>query len=87
MTKVIILGQEPKEEKKLKPIEFVKLFTEDCEIIEPYAICKPKYFDHIELICRNYVDNSLDLMFAYRNKYGRNQGTLIFGHFNDGVTE
>jgi len=82
-TKVIILGQEPKEEKKLKPIEFVKHLSFDLICFED-PCNDPCDFENIELICENY-DKGVDLMFAYNED--RNYGFLYAGHFNDGVVE
>ena len=82
MTKVIILGQEPKEEKKLKPIQFVKFLSSALNF--QYSTGLPKNFDHIELIRRNY-NHEYDLMYVYNED--RNEGTLYLGHFNDGVVE
>jgi hypothetical protein len=80
MTKVIILGQEP-EQKKLKPIEFVKIIhEEDLEIIT--ALCIPKDWKNIELIGRG---KGYDIMYAY--DHHRNIGRVFLGHFNDGVVE
>ena len=83
MTKVIILGQEPKEEKKLKPIEFVKAIPDTGKLQNPNY--KPSEFENIELICKNYYHEDFDLMFAYDLE--RSRGCLYLGHFNDGVTE
>lgn len=82
MTKVIILGQEPKEEKKLKPIEFVKSLTSMLNIQNSFS--SPKGYNHVELISRKY-NSEYDLMFAYDED--RNKGNLYLGHFNDGVVE
>ena len=85
MTKVTVLGQEPKEEKKLKPIEF----KEQCNYNEWHHVqFKPKEFAYIELISKSFVDKNdinLDLMFAYDGR--RSDGMLFLGHFNDGVVE
>lgn len=81
MTKVIILGQEPKEEKK-KPIQFVKSLSSMLNIQN--SIESPKNYNHIELICRKY-NSEYDLMFAYNKD--RSNGCLFLGHFNDGVVE
>lgn len=81
MTKVIILGQEPKEEKKLKPIEFKYSLLSTCKEFK-VAVANPKNYLNIELICKDY-GYSYDLMFAYDSN--RKEGTFYVGHFNDGV--
>lgn len=82
MTKVIILGQVPNEEKK--PIEFLKEIDFDLQIIKPRN--SPKEFKNIELIARKWdTDDLLDLMFAYDDD--RICGYLYLGRFNDGVVE
>ena len=77
MTKVIIIGQEPKK-KELKPIEFTeslcmnKRFETGC--------AKPSAWKNIELISSH---DCFDIMFAYDDN--RNTGCLYLGHFNDGI--
>lgn len=80
MTKVTILGQEPKEVKELKPIEFTRAFDFN-ESFEK-AIIKPFRWKNIELVCRY---ERFDVMFAYDDD--RSVGGLYLGHFNDGVVE
>lgn len=78
MTKVIILGDSPTENKK--KIEFMHYLNEDGTI---YAInTAPSQYENIELISLNYGE-TFDLMFAY--DYDRLEGTLFLGKFNDGV--
>jgi len=77
-TKITILGQEPKEEKK--PIEFKKALMSSFDVKPPTL--KPIDYSHIVLICRNY-GGDLDLMFAENNATGTN--CLYLGHFNDGI--
>lgn len=86
MTKVIILRQEPKEEKKLKPIEFVK-FLSGRLIIEDQPIDgdTASSWENVELICKSYT-TKYDLMFVYDDD-DRDSGILYLGHFNDGVVE
>ena len=81
-TKVIILGEQPRE-KKLNPIEFDVLLTEEGEVEAPTV--SPSDWDNIELICRNYQNSDYDLMFAYDGT--RSKGTAYLGSFNDGVVE
>jgi hypothetical protein len=80
MTKVIILGEQP-EKKDLKPIQFVKYMNSELKINSDPS--KSKLWKNIELICRNYSSEGLDLMFAY--DYNRSGGVLYLGHFNDGI--
>ena len=79
MTKVTILGQEPKEEKKNKiNLEFI---LGEKEMIK----CSYKASDwkHVELVCFKYGRSDKDLMFCYNDN--RNEGGLYLGHFNDGI--
>ena len=85
MTKVIILGQEPKEEKKLKPIYFQQFLKRSIDNGFCRECSDPKEWDNIELISLNYTEDGLDLMYAYDKR--RNEGYLYLGHFNDGVVE
>jgi hypothetical protein len=80
MTKVIIIGEQP-EKKELKPIEFIYTFSVQHGAEETKT--KPKIFQNIEFICKDYAGFGFDLMFAYNED--RNQGILYLGHFNDGV--
>ena len=86
MTKVRDLTRQNKgEEKRLKPIEFVKeCITDRWEKFENGIGISPKYWNNIELIAMSYCDN-LDLMIAFDDIRG--EGVLYLGHFNDGVTE
>lgn len=79
-TKVIILGREPKKEKK--KIEFSKCLTRHYTF--DLAFMPPNFYKYIELICLNYT-NGLDLMFAYNDQNKRDTGALYLGKFNDGV--
>lgn len=81
-TKIIIIGQEQTEPKKLKPIEFHKELTIVAKVINTTSL--PSDYQNLELICLNYSD-SFDLMFAYDEK--REYGILYLGKFNDGVVE
>jgi hypothetical protein len=80
MTKVIIIGQQP-EKKELKPIVFVYFlsFRNGAEKTE----VKPKSYENIELISKDFLGFGFDLMFSYFND--RNAGGLYLGHFNDGI--
>ena len=79
MTKIIDLTKEAKEEKVLKPIEFVRYVGLNGYI---KAKTQPSAFNFIEMICRKY-ENEYDLIFAYNDN--RSLGGLYLGHFNDGI--
>lgn len=83
-TKVIILGEEPREVKKLKPIEFKWLWERADKISGDMA--NPNQWSFIELIAPKY-QGGYDLMFAYDSPEHRNLGACFLGHFNDGVVE
>ncbi len=80
MTNVIIIGEQP-EKKELKPIKFVYFFSFQHGAEETET--KPKSFENIELICKDFAGFGFDLMYAYFND--RNDGSLYLGHFNDGI--
>ena len=83
MTKVTILGQEPKE-KELKKIEFKYLLTSDFEVSEHTTSLD----NYVEIILLQkgygYYDGSIkmDLMLAIDED---KDTTLYWGHFNDGI--
>jgi hypothetical protein len=80
MTKVIILGEQP-EKKGLKPIEFKKYLDTDLTSYIPST--SPSDFENIELICKNYRGENIDLLFVYNDD--RRKGLLYLGYFNDGI--
>lgn len=82
-TRVIIIGQEQTEPKKLKPIEFNKVLNKNCQLSNSMKL--PKDWKNIELIARLYGVTDYDLMFAYDDI--RDRGHLYLGKFNDGVVE
>lgn len=82
MTKVTIIGQEPKEEKKLKPIEFLKCVGEN---ETDSVLCEPNEFKYIELVSTKYL-GCYDMLYA-RNTEERTAGVYYLGHFNDGIVE
>lgn len=83
MTKVIILGEQPQEEKKLKPIEFVQLMGNGMEwVVSGVNDNPPSRFDEVILIQRNFQYGIFDL---FAVKSGSCQYALFLGHFNDGV--
>lgn len=84
MTKVRDLTRPNGEEKKLKPIEFVKEYRDknsdgNCWNLNPTQ--KTIFWKNIELIARGF-DGDLDLMFAFDSN--RSYGYLYLGYFNDG---
>lgn len=79
MTKVTILGQEPKE-KELKKIEFVKDILENGSWFD--SCYNPQAWKYIDLICLNWRGSNLDLMRVYDDS---TNGALVLGHFNDGI--
>lgn len=81
MTKVTILGESHEDVKPKKKIEFVKSMV-DGEICDVPA----EMYDYIELICRNFKNSKLDLMFCYHEDCRNHESNGLFlGHFNDGV--
>lgn len=89
-TKVIILGQEEKQQTK-KPIEFVKFMSDQGVVHNTDASSQthaPSFYENIELLCRGYSQNGFDLMFAYnKNRNDKKHAVLFLGYFNDGVVE
>ena len=85
MTKVTIIGSEPKEQKKLKPIEFVRCDEGLKRKGRVKPEFKPKDFDNIELISESNSLEHYDIMFAFDDN--RSGGFIYYGHFNDGVVE
>lgn len=83
MTKVIILGQEPKELTGNRKIEFVKWIDSYVGGLEKCISAQtPNCYDNIELI-RFGTNGRYDIMFAYNTE--RSKGVLFLGHFNDGI--
>lgn len=83
MTKVTILGQEPKEEKKLKPIEFVSHINLRLNRRVDISLTQhPTNWDNIILLEKEHIDD-LDLMYAWDDD--KLHCALFLGHFNDGV--
>lgn len=86
MTKVTGLGQEPKEEKKLKPISFVYFLDGNGKTNSTSSI--PSQLENIELISKRYRNRKYDLIFCHRgSRNGASDGQqgLYLGHFNDGI--
>lgn len=80
-TNIVVL--DPSHKVTKKPIEFNCWLSGDKIIRETGVV--PSRYRNIELICKNYRDKSLDLMFAYDDAENRSLGALFLGHFNDGV--
>ena len=80
MTKVIDLTKGAKEEKVLKPIEFVTFLSKNGSTSE--AKVKPQDYKNIEIAFRVY-EQGLVLMFAYNDR--KDLGSLYFGYVNDGI--
>ena len=83
MTKVIILGTPQDENKPKKKIEFTH-YLDSSGFMQKGFCNDPKSFNHIELICKNYTQEGLDLMYAYREDR-QTFKCLYLGHFNDGI--
>lgn len=82
MTKVTILGKEPKE-KELKKIVFIKGVTlkidDEDRLFEP--VVKP--YEYKKITCIKSFDESIHDLFICENDYGYNH--IYLGHFNDGI--
>ena len=76
MKQVIRIGEEPKEEKELKPIEFTHYFSDSGR---KKAENKPNYFNKIVYLGK--CDSDGELFAAYINDFI----TIYKGHLNDGV--
>ena len=82
MTKIIIHGVDPKEEKELKPIEFTRCV--DSSMMEfKDAASTPNKFKEINVFKKN-EGYGFDLFVCY-DKMGRRY--VYFGNLNDGVIE
>lgn len=79
MTKVNIIGQEPKKDER-KKIEFVYLLNENLVIESTSQTLHP--VKEIILLQKNY-GKGLDLMFAMYDDSDCN--CIFLGHFNDGI--
>lgn len=82
MTKVSVLGEEPKE-KELKKIQFTHCLSNGCKSFnlgkDGDTLHSPNEMDEIILISRDYRDYDIML---YRIEESE---TIYFGHWNDGV--
>lgn len=79
MTKVTIIGEQPKETKK-KPIEFKWHIDVSGNKLLP--LWKPNEFAHIEVVRRL---NGFDMFICYNSDIAHS--VLYLGHYNDGVIE
>lgn len=77
MRKVIIVGEEPKEEKALKPIEFTRYLDVRCGWIAPSR--EPKDCDKVVYLGKCSADG--DMFVAYR----MGEINIYKGHLNDGA--
>jgi len=86
MTKIIYIGEQPKEPKaiakQLKPIEFKFMVEPRGQTLEVRA-AHPKNFDIIEVISI-HPRAGFDKFYCY-SEGERNEGVLFLGHLNDGV--
>lgn len=80
MTKVIILGQEPQEEKKLKPIEATHCLQKESLIMykSEYYL---KHYNELRVIKTNKYLPDFDCIIISEDGY------VFLGHFNDGIVE
>lgn len=82
MTKIVSLFGN-KEEKKEKPIQFVKYVDQESGEVLPSLGVQPKNWENVSLLCER--DLGLDLMFAWGDD--PNDGCVYLGHWNDGFVE
>ena len=80
MTKIIDLTKEAKEEKELKPIEFVTFLCKNG--INRPAEKKPNEYKNIEIAFRIY-EEGLALMIAYNKD--KSFANFYLGFINDGI--
>ena len=82
MTKIINLFDN-KEEKKVKPIKFIKYVNETTGETQTSGAL-PKDWGNISLLCKN--EGGFDMMFAWDDDH-TNSGVVYLGHWNDGFVE
>jgi|LakMenEpi03Aug12_release.lakeMendotaPanAssembly.Ray.scaffolds.fasta_scaffold02274_20 hypothetical protein len=73
------------EEKKLKPIEFIKFLSSDVSLGDDPS--PPQTWKHVDLIVKDYTTDGLDIMLAYDDDKYKHYGALYLGHYNDGIKE
>ena len=83
MTKVTILGQEPKEEKKKQIVFLKEIDDKGCYKSTSYT---PSLYNNVILIKSIAVMN-MDLMCCFDDRVSHDisNRALYLGHFNDGV--
>ena len=79
MTKVTILGQEPKEEKKLKPIEAIACIQAGENGALYYSTYDLTKVQELKIIKINYKKYPFDCIII------NDLGHVFVGHFNDGI--
>lgn len=85
-TKTIVIGLE-KNEEHLNDITFEYILDKDANSFFNIEFNShlPKFYNYIELICRDFDGIGGDLMFAYNDPHNRQSGELIIGQWNDGI--
>lgn len=83
MTKITVIGESPKEEKKLKPIEFIGCIHDDGISINLDISLKPSDFEKIRVI--KVKDYKFDCLCICSHKQGFE--STYTANFNDGVAE
>jgi hypothetical protein len=83
MTKITVIGEAPKEEKKLKPIEFIGILQIDGNSISTSIGKKPNDFQEINVVkVKSY---NFDCICLAKSKSGNMN--VYTANFNDGVAE
>lgn len=85
-TKCIVLGAQPSESKKPKPIEFIHAIVREkggAGVSDRMSL--PKQYLNLELISPALNLGYYDTIFAYDTE--RRTGRTYLGHWNDGVAE
>jgi len=70
---------------KKKPI-VLKYFLNYDKIIEKVITSRPKDFNYVELLVKEYLLDT-DLIYCYLNADNKGDGTLYLGQWNDGIVE
>lgn len=66
-----------------QPIEFTtRLCSNGISAPTPFT---PNDFKYIELVCKNYEFEDVDLMYAYNDPRKRSEGGLFIGKWNNGI--
>lgn len=84
-TKVIVLGSEKYAVRQPKKIEVVRFIDDGTSYKNSHKKKQLSEFKNIELICRWYTLDGLDLMFAYDDDRNDHSSILFLGQFNNGV--